>query len=246
MFDGDRAHQMLAARFAERKLGPAMRRLGWSPRADETANDAVLRSALLNTLGELGDPEVVREANRRFAANDPSVAAGPLRQTILGIVAYNADAATWERLRTMARSERNPLVKGQLYGLLGAVRDEALARRALELALTDEPGTTNASQVISSVAQTHPDLAFDFAVAHREQVEALVDASSRSRYLAALGSGSSDPAMIEKLTRYAEAHMTPQSRAPVDRAIASIRDRIRVRTEQRPLIGAWMDEREEG
>ena len=50
-------------------------------------------------------------------------ASGPLRQTILGIVAYNADAATWERLRTMARDERNPLVKVQLYQLLGGARD---------------------------------------------------------------------------------------------------------------------------
>ena len=71
------------------------------------------------------DPAIVAEANRRFAANDASVTAGPLRQTILGIVAYNADAATWERLRAMARDERNPLVRVQLYQLLGGV-----ARRA--------------------------------------------------------------------------------------------------------------------
>jgi hypothetical protein len=246
MYDGDGAHQALVARFAEFKLGPAMRRLGWSPRANEPATDAVLRGALLDTLGEFGDPAVVAEANRRFAANDPSVTAGPLRQTILSIVAYNADAAAWERLRAMARDERNPLVKGRLYGLLGAVRDEALARRALALALTDEPGATNASQLIGAVAGVHPDLAFDFALAHREQVEALVDVSSRSRFLAGLGSGSSDAAMIDKLTRYAEAHMTPQSRAPVDRAIAGIRDRLRVRAQQRPLITAWLEEREEG
>ena len=156
---------------------------------------------------------MVAEANRRFAANDPSVTAGPLRQTILGVVAYNADAATWERLRVMARDERNPLVRVQLYQLLGGVRDEALARRALELALTDEPGATNASQLIASVAGVHPDLAFDFALANRERVEALVDASSRSRYLAGLGvglvrSGDGRQARAAMPTRY----MTPQSR----------------------------------
>ena len=167
--------------------------------------------------------------------------AGPLRETILGAVAYNADAATWERLRVMARDERNPLVKGQLYGLLGFVRDEALARRALDLALTDEPGATNASQLVSSVAEAHPDLAFDFALAHRERIDAMVDASSRSRYFASLGTGSADAAMIDKLSRYADQHMTPQSRAPVDRAIAAIRDRLRVRAEQRPPITAWLE-----
>ncbi|MEA3045483.1 MAG: hypothetical protein QOH47_3321 [Sphingomonadales bacterium] len=243
MYDGDSAHQAMVARFAAAKLGPAMHRLGWSARPGEPANDAVLRGELINTLGTMGDPAVVGEANRRFAANDPSVASGPLRQTILGVVAHNADAATWERLRVMARDERNPLVKVQLYRLLGGVRDEALARRALDLAMTDEPGATSASQLVSSVAGEHPDLAFDYALAHRERVEGLVDASSRSRYLASLATGSADPAMVDKLGRYADQHLTPQSRGSVDRAIAAIRDRLRVRAERRPLITAWLEAR---
>jgi len=243
MHEGDAAHQAMIARWAADKLGPAIRRLGWSARPGEPANDAVLRAALIERLGDMGDPAVVAEARRRFAANDPSVAAGPLRETILGAVAYNADAATWQRLRVMARDERNPLVKSQLYRLLGFVRDEALARRGLDLALTDEPGATNASQLISAVAEAHPDLAFDYALANRERVEGLVDASSRSRYFPGLGTGSADPAMVDKLSRYAEQHLTPQSRAPVDRAISSIRDRIRVRTERRPDITRWLEAR---
>ncbi|MGZ8361883.1 MAG: M1 family peptidase, partial [Allosphingosinicella sp.] len=123
---------------------------------------------------------------------------------------------------------------------VGSVHDEALARRALELALTAEPGATNASQIIGAVSADHPDLAFDFALANRERVEALVDASSRSRYLAGLASGSSDPAMLDKLEAYATRYLTPQSRRPADRAIASIRDRIRVRTERLPEITRWL------
>ncbi|HEV2816628.1 MAG TPA: M1 family metallopeptidase [Allosphingosinicella sp.] len=240
MYEGDPAHQAMIARWAADKLGPAVRRVGWSPRPGEPANDAVLRATLIQRLGDMGDPAVVAEARRRFAANDPSVASGPLRQTILGAVAYNADAATWERLRVMARDERNPLVKGQLYQLLGFVRDESLARRALDLALTDEPGATNASQLVSAVADAHPDLAFDYALAHRERVMALVDASSSSRYLPGLATRSSDPAMLEKLRDYARRHMTPQSRGAADRAIAAIQDRVRVRRERLPDITGWL------
>ena len=243
MYDGDAARQAMVARFASARLGPAMRRLGWTPRADEPANDAVLRAELIGTLGAMRDPAIVAEANRRFAANDASITSGPLRQTILGIVAANAGEATWERLRTMARTERNPLVRVQLYQLLGAVRDERLARRTLDLALTDEPGATNSSQLIGSVAGAHPDLAFDFAVANHARVEQLVDASSRSRFVARLGAGSADPAMIAKLNAYAEAHMNAQSRGSVDRAIASIRDRVRVRTERLPDITRWFEAR---
>jgi hypothetical protein len=109
--------------------------------------------------------------------------------------------------------------------------------------LTDEPGTTVSSGLISAVAIAHPDMAFDYALSHREAVDRLVDASSRSRYIAGLGSRSVDPAMIEKLTRYAEQHMTPESRAPADRAIASIRDRLRVRLERLPDITRWLEAR---
>jgi aminopeptidase N len=143
----------------------------------------------------------------------------------------------------MARDERNPLVKVQLYGLLGSAQDPALAQRALDLALTDEPGATNSSRIIGSVAAGHPDLAFDYAVAHRERVEPLVDTSSRTRFLPGLASRSSDPAMVEKLRQYAERYMTPQSRAPADRAIASIQDRIRVRRDRLPDITRWFDAR---
>ncbi len=243
MYREDPARRAMLARLASEKLGPVMRRLGWAPRRNDSPNDAILRGELIGVLGALGDESILVEANRRFAANDASVTSGPLRQTILGIVAFNADEATWERLRRMAREERNPLVRVQLYQLLGGVRDERLARRALGLALTEEPGATNASQLISSVAAVHPDLAFDFALANRERVEALIDVSSRSRYLAGLGAGSADPAMIGKLTAYAERHMTAQSRAPADRAISGIRDRIRVRTERLPDITSWLEAR---
>ena len=72
---------------------------------------------------------------------------------------------------------------------LGAARDEALARRALELALSGEAGT-NSSRIIQTVGGLHPDLVVDFTLAHRDQVEALVDVSSRSRFLPGIASGS--------------------------------------------------------
>jgi aminopeptidase N len=96
------------------------------------------------------------------------------------------------------------------------------------------------------VASVHPDLAFDFALRNREQVEPFVDASSRSRFLPGLASGSADPVMIGKLGDYAQRHMTPQSRAPADRAIASIQDRVRVRQQRLPDITRWLEARRGG
>jgi aminopeptidase N len=54
------------------------------------------------------------------------VQAGPLRSTILAVASQNLDAAGWDRLRAQAQAEKNPLVRAQLYRLLGASRDPAL------------------------------------------------------------------------------------------------------------------------
>ena len=241
MYENDPARRAMLARYASAKLSPVLARIGWAPKAGEAPTVPVLRANLIQTLGEMGDPAVVGEANRRLAAGDPLATAGPLRSTILAVNARNVDAAGWERLRAQARAEKSPLVKAQLYRLLGTARDPALAQRALDLALTDEPGATTGSAIISAVSDEHPDLAFDFAARNREKVEALVDASSRSRFLAGLGGGSADPAMIGKLEAYATRYMTPQSRGRVDVAIASIKDRIRVRTTRLPDITRWLE-----
>ncbi|HYJ83309.1 MAG TPA: M1 family metallopeptidase [Allosphingosinicella sp.] len=241
MYEADPAHRAMLSRYASRKLSPVLARIGWSPKAGEAPTIPVLRADLIATLGEMGDAAVVGEANRRLAAGDPLATSGPLRSTILAVAARNVDSAGWERLRAQARAERSPLIKAQLYRLLGTAADPALARRALDLAMTDEPGATTSAGIISAVANEHPDLAFDFAVRNREKVEGLVDISSRSRYLAGLGGGSADPAMVAKLEDYATRYMTPQSRGRIDVAIASIRDRVKVRTTRLPDISRWLE-----
>ena len=241
MYDGDPARQAMLARYASSKLSPALARIGWTPRADETSNASILRADLIRTLGAMGDRAVVAEAGRRYSSGDASATSGPLRSTILGVAAGNIDATGWDRLRAQARAERNPLVRSSLYKLLGEAGDPALARRALALALTDEPGATISAGIVSAVAKHHPDLAFDFAIEHLEAVNAMVDASSSSRFLPELASASQDRAMVAKLQDYATRHMTPASRRPADRAIATIEDRIRVREGRLPDITRWLE-----
>jgi len=242
-YEGDARHQALVTRYASAKLAPVLARIGWKAKPNEPATVTVLRAGLVGALGAVQEPGVIAEANRLTAARDPLATGGPLRSAIASIVAQNADAAAWDRLHEAARAEKNPLVRSQLYRQLASARDEALARRALDLALTPEPGATNSAGIISAVAGQHPDLAFDFAIRHREEVEALVDISSRSRFVAQLGARSTDPAMVEKIEAYAGKYLTPQSRRPADQAIASIKDRIRVRTTRVPDISRWLEAR---
>jgi len=228
--------------FAIARLAPVMAQVGWNARAGESSTVTNLREALIGTLSSLGDAGTVAEARRRYAAmdKDPAAVPGPLRKTILAVVARHADAATWDGLRARAKREQTPLLKSNLYTLLGTADDRALAERALALALTDEPDLTTSAGMISAVAGRHPDLAFDFALAHQAQINQRIDATSRSRYVARLAGGSSDPAMVGKLNAYAGANLAASARGDVDAAIAEIEDRVRVNAARLPEIDAWL------
>ena len=244
-YRGDDAAQARFRTFALATLRPKFARVGWEARDGEDGPVKLLRTSLIGTLASLGDDAVIGEARRRFAASSSDPAAMPpaLRRTILGIVADHADAATWDQLHAMAKAETSALVRDQLYGLLAGTQDEALARRALALALTEEPGATNSAGMISFVANEHPDLAFDFAVARREAVDALVDSTSRARYYPGLGSGSRDPAMVGKLQAFAAAHIAPTSRRATETAIAAIKYRRELIEQRLPQISAWLEPR---
>ncbi|KQQ36154.1 aminopeptidase [Duganella sp. Leaf126] len=241
-YEGKPEQRAVFDSFARARLAPVLARVGWTAAAGEAAPLANLRSALITALGEMGEPGVLAEARRRFALRNSDQDAMPaaLRRPVLDVVAINADAATWDALLAEARAEQASMVKAELYALLGAGRDPALAQRALDLALTDEAGATSSASIISQVASRHPDLAFDFAVAHREQVEKKIDATSRSRFYPGLARRSADPAMVDKLNAYANRYLAADARGDARIAIASIQYRVKVRKQRLPEIDAWL------
>ena len=229
-------------KYALATLQPVFARVGWEAKPGEADPVRRLRSSLIGALSGLDDKAVIAEAQRRYAAGGDAVPVA-LRNVILGIVARNADAATWDAMHAQAKAETTPLIKDQLYGLLASAKDDALAQRALDLALTDEPGATNSAGMIGRVAGQHADMAFDFAVAHREQVNELVDSTSRSRYYPALGGGSRDPKMVDKLNAFADAYIAKSSRRATDTAIAGIQYRREVIEKRLPQVTAWLARR---
>ncbi|MEO7467844.1 MAG: M1 family metallopeptidase, partial [Sphingobium limneticum] len=241
MLEGDAAGRAKVAAYTSKKLNPALAAIGYDAKASEGPQVPVLRTSLVATLGSMGDKAVVAEANKRFAAlaSNPAALDGPLRNVWLGIIAENADQATWDKLRVMAKGAKSDLEKSTVYALLGKAKNEKLSAQALDLALTDEPGKTTSAAIISQVGAAHPMQAVDYVLAHKAQYEALIDVSARSQALARLGGGSADPAMVTKLDAYATQYLTPDSRKVVDRSIAAIKTRIETRSRLKAPTAAW-------
>jgi aminopeptidase N len=242
LFQNDPQNQAVWRRYALSRLAPEFATLGWDDRANDSAQDKKLRAHLIDTLGGMGDAQVIAEARRRFAAfqADPSALSPELRNSVLRIVARHADAATWDALHRMAQKETSSMIRDHDYLLLATAKDATLAQRALDMALTDEPGATNSASMISLASYDHPDLAFDFAVAHRERVDTLVSTGSRARYYPYLGMHSDDLKMVDKIQAYADRYLAPTSRRDADVAIAAIRTSAKLRAQRVPQIKAWL------
>lgn len=241
MFDDQPAVQKQIAARGTAALAPAMQRLGFDARASEPALDSILRSQLLGALGTLGDAKVLAEARRRFALLDSNPAAldGPLKSRWLDIIAANANEAEWTKLRAMAKGSKSAVERSAFYTFLGNAKDAVLAKRALDLALTDEPGKTVSAGIIGAVAKNHPELAVDFAQANQAAVDRLIDASARARFLAGLAAASNDPAMIAKLERIA-APLPADVRKPYDKTLASLKERSVSRPRIKSEIVGWL------
>ncbi|MBO9710007.1 MAG: M1 family metallopeptidase [Caulobacter sp.] len=242
MYDNAPAGRDAFRKLAIARLAPVFAKVGWTAKAGEAAPVASLRASLITSLSTLGDPAVIAEAKRRYAADkaDPTAVPGPLRKTILAVVGRHADARAWDALHEQAKAEKTPLIRDQLYTQLASALDPALSAKALELAITAEPGETLSANMISRVALLHPDQAFDFAVAHKDAVNGKVDAASATKFIPGLGRRSADPAMIEKVQAYAKANLPEGSRGEADKTVAAVTDRIKTRKAALPAIEAWV------
>jgi aminopeptidase N len=95
--------------------------------------------------------------------------------------------------------------------------------------------------MIRAVGYHHPEMAFDFALQHKDQVDKLVDSTSSSRYYPALGASSTKPEMIQKIQDYAQKYIAPTSRRVANQAIANIKYRMMIRQERLPSIDEWLE-----
>jgi aminopeptidase N len=239
---GNAAAQASIAARVTKTYGPMLQQIGFVPREGEPPTVALLRPTLISTLGKFGDPSVAAEAKRLFAAwqTNSNAIPGSLKSTWLKVIARNATPAEWDVLHAKAKSASSAVERQTLYSLLGSSPNEALGKRALELAMTDEPGKTVSAGIISSVAGQHPRLAVDFVLAHLKQVNELLDISGRSRFMQGLAQNSGDATLIPVIEAYAKANLAESDRAPISRAVDRIRYDAAKRQRIAPEIVAWL------
>lgn len=240
-----RASEAAVAAYGRRILRPHFDRLGWTPHANERANDALARATLITSLGELGDDAVIQEARRRVSASaaDASALPASLRTAVIGVYAGAASRADYDALLAQARGAQDFVEQRRLWRLLAVAQDPALARQTLQLTLGEDIPRQIRTQVIATVAGEHPRLGWDFLVANRATIEGLLDPLQRLEFPTDLASASSDVGMVDELNRYAR-DFPAGARPAVEAAAAKIRGRAETIRDRLPAAEAWIQARE--
>jgi aminopeptidase N len=223
-----------------------MQRIGWEAREGESSNDVLMRSSLISTLGFLGDEAVIAEARRRARAPESEgLMPASIRNAIISVWAHNATPEDYEALLAMANSADDFVEQRRLLLRLSTAENEALARRTLEMTLRDDIPRQLRTQVIASVAASHPRLGWDFLVANRQSVEGLLDPLQRLEFPANIAAQSSDPAVATELEAYAR-DFPEGARPTIAAAAGQIRLKAETIRERMPDVEAWIQRQNTG
>lgn len=230
------------AAFARGRLAPQLKRIGWDAGRDEPPNVGVLRAALIETLAKLGDPQVVAETGRRFAASESGKAPlpGGIRRAVTRAVAMHADETMWDKLAERASSASSPLEQRFYLDALTYVLDDALAEKSLELAVAEGTPKQYGPRMIQEVAKRHPDRAWTFVKTHMGAIDERLDALGRSGFVPEVAGTSADPARADDLKAFFKQTLPNAPDAQMNRAVDKILSNSDIRTKRLPEINDWL------
>ncbi|MDB6066369.1 MAG: pepN [Pedosphaera sp.] len=230
--------------YARFLLQPQLRRLGWQPRSHESGNDGLLRNRVIGALGHFGDAAVISESKARFQRflAAPGSLAPDLRPSVLGIVGRYSDKPTYDHLHDLARNAAGTEERKLYYNAMAAALDPALAKETLAISLTDETVPQEATVLVSEVAGAgeQPDLAWEFASSHINELLARVDSFYRNSYVSSILASLSDAAHADELESYVKKHLSDDAVAKTRETAETIRFKSALKRRELPVLDRWI------
>jgi len=228
--------------YARSILALVFSRVGWEPASGEANNVAILRETLIDRLGRFEDQGVIAEARRRFSAfvADASSLPAAIRRPTLQVVARNADSGTYDRLMELARKAGSPLEQQQLWNALASAENPDLAARSLDVAISSEVPLTIGLSMVRRVAADNPDLAWRFALDHRDVLDEKLGPMERLGFYPSLVVTSTDPQRLTDLRAFIERNIPENARQSAERSYAELAFRLKIREERLPEVDQWL------
>ncbi len=231
-------------------LGPHARRLGWEPPSGESADDLLLRPALLETLGAVGaDPELRAEARRRL---EGWLGGGPLHPSVVGaalrLSAAAGDAALYERLLARMRAAAVPEERDRLLSALGSFESPELVDRALGDALGPDVRAQDLAALVGILFVNRQARArtWRFVSARWTDVAAKAPVFGLRRIVSATAR-LCDPALRREVAQFfaSPAHRVEAGKRDLEQALEAMDIALAFRGREQANLGAWLRARPE-
>ncbi|HYA67867.1 MAG TPA: M1 family aminopeptidase, partial [Acidimicrobiales bacterium] len=224
---GDDTRHDLAS-YARLLLGRVLNRLGWEPRPDEADRTPKLRAQVINALGTIGDaPDVRQRCHELFAASHEGTSALPpdTASAILAVVASSGGTEQFNAFVDAYRHPDTPQEEMRYLMALAAFRDDELAGRAFDMAMT-EVRTQNATSFIGALLANRTTGAGTWGrvVDHWDGILAKLPAASVPLMLGGVRSLCSDAEVARSVIEFLEGHPISVGQ----RSVAQILERLSV------------------
>jgi aminopeptidase N len=224
-------------RFVLGLLSPLAARLGPRSSPNEASNIEILRGRLLETQGRLGDAAVISSAHQQLDSGSGTAAE---QHAAVNIVATQADAKTFDALLSRAQQTADPLEKARLYRALAAVADPALARRMIDVALSDQVPAGSNEGLLLRLAHWHPDLTWEVLAPRLEDPALPFAKTQRWDIAGGIAGYSSQAQRIADLEAYETRNVPAEARKPFLESVAAIRRNERIVSRVLPDVDRWI------
>jgi aminopeptidase N len=239
-------------KFARELVKPAFDRLGWDAKTDELSTsplDVQLRGLLIRALGRFGDQGVIGEARRRFAAflKDPKTLDKDLREAVVTVVGYHADALAFDALRDLGRTAPSTEAKLRYYFALAGAQDPAFANEIVNIALTGELPSGRVDRFLASAAGASggADGIWQAVLRNRQALMRKLTGGQKERLFSGVARASSNPAIAFELKwKVEEATASEGARYEVDKAVDEIEFKAGFKPRLLAGVDAWLNSAE--
>jgi puromycin-sensitive aminopeptidase len=223
-------------------VGPALERLGWEERTEDTDRDRELRGALIGALANLGaDRDArtrVRELFERYCADSSSVEAN-VAAAVVRATAATAGAHEIDTIIERFQNGDTPQEELRFLYALAEVRDPDQMARVLELAMTPAVRTQNAPFLIGSCIANRDIGAMAWKLVHErwDEMNERFPSNSIVRMLSGIRSVN-DPALAADIDAFTAEHPVPQAKQTLQQHLERMRVSVGLRQREAPNLNS--------
>jgi puromycin-sensitive aminopeptidase len=230
--------------FVRSRVGPAARRLGWTPRPGEDELTRQLRGDLLRALGVLGDdPEIqaqAREVYARHRADEHAVDPNVL-PALIAILARAGGAAEYAEFLERFRHARSPQEEQRYLYALAAFRQPELITQTLRRTVDAEIRSQDAPYVVRAMLASvwARGLAWEFVKGHWETMRRLYPPSAFRRLFDGV-SALVRPEWEAEVRAFFPAHGIELGGKILDQYLEQLRVAVRFREREAGRVAAYL------